>query len=1514
MAAAQPASSSCANRDNTFGPHAGRDCRGGFDFTLLFEDSILVILPICLVLPLVPARIWFLLKRAKKVVSQHGSHLDLAASAWIALGVLQLAALVLVAVSSANSANRLSAAGSRSSLRTISLAAAALTPLCTLGLCVLSYAEHWRSVRPSTLLCVFLFATLLFDITRTRSLWLRSLDPLGLNDDIAYVSVASVIVKAAVLVLEALNKTRLLHQKYRAYPPEATSGIFNRSFFWWLNPLFRSGFGRVLGVDDLFTLDKHLQASYLHTRFRAAWSSVAKRSPYSLLVASFGVLKSPILQTIPPRACLTALIFCQPFLINRAIKLSEEAITNETTQIGYGLIGAYLLVYVGIAVCMGQYQHRTYRTITMVRGGLISIIYRKTGSVSLKDVDPAASMTLMSADIERVVQGWQTMHEIWSNSIEVGVAIYLLERQLGVACVVPVAVSILSLLGSIVAMNFIMSRQAMWLEAIERRISATSAMLASIKGVKMCGLKDTLLASLQQLRVDELRISKKFRKLIIWNMTFAYVTQVFAPVLTFAIFSVRARNSGDMTLDTARIFTSLSLFALLSEPLASLVMSLAAFLGAVGSFTRIQTFLQSEEREDIRLLKSPTSSSESESKPSAHAISVHSGAFGWDSTKPPLLKDINLTVPWSKLTMIVGPVGCGKSTLLHALLGEIPTLSGSVRLGSTSVAYCAQNPWHMNGTVREAIIGSAVGRHFDAKWYARVVHSCALRRDFEQLPLGDGSRIGSGGIALSGGQSQRIALARAVYARRKIVILDDVLSGLDTSTENHVFHSLFGEKGIIRELGSTVVVVSSSAKRLPYSDHIISLGADGQINGQGTFHELNNAGGYVSSFSLPPADWKQDIKGGDVAGFDDINSAFDDNVSEHDEELGKATTQHKEHAGGSSDDSVTGSSETAMTRPSSTRGVDGQSGDDKSRRTGDVQIYLYYVRSVGWWATLLFVAAIVGFVFSMSFPTVWVQWWAADNQTRPNDRLGYWLGVYAALGATAIVCLFLSCWQMIITMVPRSGEKFHFALLKTVLSAPMSFFTTTDSGVTLNRFSQDLQLIDMELPIAALNTFATLILCIAQMALIGVGSIYAAISFPVVLLALYLVQKFYLRTSRQLRLMDLETKAPLYSLFEESLSGLTTVRAFGWHDALEDKNHTLLDRSQRPFYLLFAVQRWLTLVLDLIVAAVAVLLMVLVVELRGTVAAGGVGLALLNVIQFSQNIKLLVTFWTTLETHIGSVARVRSFTENAVSEDLPGEDQTPPENWPANGAIEFENLSASYNGDDLVLKSVSLSIRPGEKIGICGRTGSGKTSLIMSLFRIVDPSSGTIRVDGIDIATLPRQEVRQRIVGVPQHAFLLKGSVRLNADPIGAATDEAIVSALQCVQIMDAVNRAGGLDADIDSLNLSSGQRQLFCLARAMLRPSTILVLDEATSSIDSKTEEVMQRLIRKKFSSHTIIAVAHRLETIMDFDKVAVLDAGRLVEFDSPYALLDVPGSAFGRLYSQSMADEDDDAVEVAG
>ncbi|KKK22299.1 hypothetical protein ARAM_005011 [Aspergillus rambellii] len=1303
---------------------------------------------------------------------------------------------------------------------------------------LLSYAEHSFSTTPSFLLSTYLFVTLLFDIAKSRTLWLRQVG--GTDEKIAILTSVVVVTKLLLLLLETVEKRHILRYDYRGYPPEATAGIFNKVFFWWLNPLFQRGYLKSLAIDDLYVLDKQMVSKRLHQILENVWKKEKQKGPNTLLLASLKAFKWELSAVILPRASLS------------------EPVNNHTNNVGYGLIGAYILVYTGMGITLGQHQHLTYRAITMVRGAIVSMVYKKACTLNLKDADPAESVTLMSADIERIVQGWQTMHEIWANVIEISLAIFLLEKQLGIACVVPVGVSIVALAGCLVGMAFVVARQALWLQAIERRISATTSMLASMKGIKMLGLQSCLMACVHGFRIDELQISRKFRKILVWNMVFAWLTRIFAPIFALGAFVAISHNNGhDSALNTSKAYTALSLFSLLADPILSLVMALMAFAGSVGSFARIQVFLDKESHLDprnkclpiplspfkeeskiysqIKELDGVVSGSDSHcSKGSASSllhqmVMVQNCSFRWESNKEPSIKKATFTIPSGNLAMFIGPSGCGKSTLLKAVLGEVPCQSGTIQLATESIAFCDETPWHMNGSIQDCIVAMSP---FDSMWYATVVNACALSTDFEQLPRGDQTHIGSKGISLSGGQSNRTS----VYARKELVVFDDVFSSLDAETENHIFQHLL-------------------VKRVPFADHLVVLDKDGHIIEQGSFSALDASGGYVASLGLnsPEPDINihnpPNLSGSSIAQFHSVNESIEEETENY-------------------------------------RGI-------------------------------------------------WVKWWASSNEANPGKHTGYYVGIYAMLGVVGMLSLIAGAWLAFLDPVyppqygsPVTNSQANDNQNGTEVSAPMLFFSTTDSGSILNRFSQDLQLIDMELPIAAINTFATLVLCLCQMILMGIASKYAAISFPLVILVVYTVQKIYLRTSRQLRFLDLEAKAPLFSHFTDSLSGLVTLRAFGWQHRLQEKHYQLLDRSQRPFYLLYAVQRWLTLTLDLVVAGIAVLLIILVVTLRGKISAGYVGVALLNVIMFSQSIKLLVTFWTNLETHIGSIQRVKSFTETVSSEDLPGENDQVPPDWPAKGHIEFKSVSAEYKESEPVLKNITLSIQEGEKMGICGRTGrqaspllhdpprnlnlthdkcSGKTSLIMSLFRMIELRTGTITIDGIDLTTLPRQEIRSRLNGVSQSPLLIKGSVRQNLDPTGQNSDLAILNALKAVHLHAKVqHELGGLDIDVDDLHLSHGQKQLFCLARATLRPGNILVLDEATSNVDSKTDEIMQRIIREKFSSHTILTVTHKLDSILDYDKVIVLEAGRVLESGDPYELLMDATSHFTKLYNASHVNED--------
>ena len=410
--------------------------------------------------------------------------------------------------------------------------------------------------------------------------------------------------------------------------------------------------------------------------------------------------------------------------------------------------------------------------------------------------------------------------------------------------------------------------------------------------------------------------------------------------------------------------------------------------------------------------------------------------------------------------------------------------------------------------------------------------------------------------------------------------------------------------------------------------------------------------------------------------------------------------------------------------------------------------------------------------------------------------------------------------------------------------------------------------------------------------MIAVGAKYFATIIPFCFLATYGLQKFYLRTSRQLRLLDLEAKSPLYTHFTETLEGLPTIRAFGWQAAFERENTRLLDLSQRPYYLLYCIQRWLNLVLDLMVAALAVILIAFAVQLSDTTSGAAIGVALVNILGFSQSLSTLIDRYTTLETSLGAIARIKNFEETTVQEHLPQERDSTPDHWPSHGLVEFRDITASYTPDaEPVLRNLTLTIRPGQKVGICGRTGSGKSSLLAALFRLLELRSGQIHVDSIDISTLPRQIIRSSLIAVPQDPFLLAGSIRFNISPTEALPDEIIIAALNKVGLWDLVKARGGLDVNISQAPFSHGQQQLFCLARAMLRKSTVLVLDEATSSVDAQTDEKMQKIIREEFKHHTILTVAHRLNTIMDSDQVAVLEQGRLVELGEPRELLEKGG-----------------------
>ncbi|KAH8896000.1 putative ABC transporter [Thozetella sp. PMI_491] len=1397
--------------DSAFGPLIGENCRA-LDFTLYFEETILRTGISTLFLVLAIPRLIFLSWRSRCVERNRLFVAKILTEAMIVASIIYLIA--------------------------------------GLVLCFLSPLEHLRTVRPSSLIAVYLLFSILFETAYVRTLWLT-------ESNLAPAATVSLSLKTVLLVIEGRGKKGSLLCQHKEYSKDKLSGFFSRSLFLWLLELLRLGFGEVLSVEDLYPLEDAMRSATLEREFLEPWTKASNKGKSgSLFLALAKALKWHILYPVFPLLCHIGFTFAQPLMLTRVLKYLADTTLVDTND-GYGLIGAYAVVYIGIGVSTGWYQYLLHRFTTMTRGTLIALVYRKTLKISIATVDDSDALTLMSTDVERIVQGLFGLYECWSTAIQVAIAAWLLQREIGISFFFPI---VLCFACAFIALSLTViggKKQIPWLDAIKDRLALTSTMIKGMKGVKMLGLSESLLGMITKSRSVEINAAFQYRLFMCAVIVTAFIPQAFAPVVSFG--AALTGMNGESSLASGKIFTSLLLLRLLTQPLTELFQSVPLLIAAVGCLRRIEAFACSEEHVDLRELSVRPNSTDSSvvNRPlssgipdlETRAFRLDGASFGWTTRDDPtpIVKNAYLDIHFSQLTIIIGPAGSGKSTLLKGLLGETPMFMGKVETYERQIAFCDQTPWLTNGTVQENILGMSAWNH---PWYKTVIHACALDEDLASFPGGDQARLGSNGINLSGGQKQRVALARAVYSRCRVVILDDVLSGLDRITDTLLFQRLLSYDGLLRREGICIVLATHSIHHLPNANWIVSLGEDGEISEQGTFADLRSRDGYVSKLDLAYKAPNPFLSG--AAGGNEKASTLDYSLG-------------------------------------ADCGTDQLNPAPRSRQMGDLSVYKYYFRASGLGNIVFYGGLQLLWAFFASFPTIWLEWWSTDMTAEmPTHSNSYYFGFYTAFQAGFIIVLGMICIQVLLRMQVVSGTKLHTVLATSVISAQMSFFSMTDSGVILNIFSQDLQVLDYELPFALQNTVSCALTTIAQAILLLPASYWLALSFPFLILAFYFIQRFYLRTSRQLRFLDLEAKSPLYTSFLESLSGLATIRALGWEQGCTEANWRKLDFSQRPFYLLSCLQRWLALVLDLLVAALAVILVCLATQLRDAGGPGFTGVALFNLASLAQTMTLTVTTWTVTEVAMGAVARIKNFQDDTPDETLPGEIDQPPPEWPMHGSVEFRNISAQYkDGGEKAVDGLSIKIQPGEKIAVCGRTGSGKSTLISILFRMLDPMEGSIHIDGVDLVSIPRNIVRARLNAVPQESFLVAGSIRENLDMNGVATDEEIMEALRSVKLAQITENMGGVDANLESDLLSHGQKQMFCLARAILHRSSIVVLDEATSNMDVETDGLMQSLIRTAFRGRTVIAIVHRLETVLEFDKIAVLDHGRLVEFESPSELL---------------------------
>ena len=1581
--------------DDSFGP-AVRGCRGDFDFTVRFEQLVLAIIPPAVFVALVVPRVVSLL--GKPLLVKGTALLASKVVAIVSLAALQIGMLALS-----------THPGRFKTLLTASSSLALASSACML---LVSWLEHIRSPRPSILLAGYLFLSILFDVAMLRTFWLaRSPSSAGstASTEATFCRLfsAALATKTAILGLESVHKTRYIRPSAAwwqsvAHSPEETSGLFGIGAYAWLSTLFFRGYRNVMILDDLFALDTAMSSKKLERKLAAATASTPGRTydfgrkKNGLLKALVRALAVDLLLPVAPRLALAGFLFGQPFLINATLAYLDDPTAPKNHS--YGLIGATFLIYIGISVSTAVHYYYQERAMFMVRGALAAAVYRKTTELPLTDAPTdandghkdkskqstaSASLTLMSTDVERIRTGFLNIHEYWANIMQIGVACWLLMRTLGSAgaFVAPLVVIFLSVgvMSSVAVLTG--KRQRAWMAVIQKRVAMTSNAIAHMKQLKMLGLAMPTETLIQKLRVQELHVGSQFRMVLCIALAVAYTPQMFSPVFAFA-FTLGGSASLEPA-QTAEIFTALSFIVLVAMPFVTVLQGVPNVLAALACLGRVQDFLEKDPRDDFRgeaeAEASLTSSEKGENgrndgndgNDETTAVTIDAAHIGWGADKFHM-SDVQLKIPAGKLTIVVGPIASGKSTLCKALLGEVPFYqaaagrpvlqlkNGLLPSGGQRVGYCDQEPFLFNATVRENIIGIVAPDDvaenaqptppFDDARYREAISAAMLLSDLAQLPEGDRTKVGSNGITLSGGQRQRVSIARALYggtAAEGLYIFDDVLSGLDADTEEQVFDRVFGPLGLLRNRGgATTVLCTHSVRHLPAADHVVALDVQGRIVEQGTFEDLMANRKYIHSLGVTAK----------TASSHGSSSGHDAEITEI-AEITESSSDTIEPVVAAPKDIRIFQAEDDPENPTTAE----ERKQQANRALGDMTVYRHYFSRIGVLPLVGFNFLGLGFGFLYNWGTVWIKFWVADagsgDPSTQQHSTAYYLGMYGLFQVLGLVCLFFVALIVFRTMILLSGATLHHEALQTVVRAPLRFFTTTDNGVITNLFSQDITLIDGDLPHSFANFGVGCFLVLCMAAVIATSSPYLVIVYPFILAVFWALQRFYLRTSRQLRLLDLEAKSPLYTHFIDTMKGLATFRAYGWATStagaaeraagtsekwkasgiiVKDSvavavNDQLLDRSQRPAYLLAMIQRWLAFSLNVLVAVMATVVVTLATLVRfgGGSHTAFTGASLVLLMSFGEEIGYIMSSYTQLETSIGAVSRLKTFSETVKGE---GHDDGAvvrdlPPHWPT-GHVKLENVSASYFGEDeahgahkkggKVLDGVSLDIRAGDKVAICGRTGSGKSSTILLLLRLLNPLEGSsIVIDGIPLASVDRIALRERIIAVPQDAvFLPDGTTfRQNLDPFGGfATTFTPAHAAMCQAVLETVDlwtfvqERGGLDAGMVADTLSQGQRQLFSLGRAIFRrrssalaasDSGILLVDELSSSVDLTTDRAMQALIQSEFAAYTIIMVSHRLDMVLaTCNRVVVLDQGRVVETGEPSELVNAPGTRFRELW----------------
>ncbi|KAF8211647.1 ATP-binding cassette transporter [Mycena galopus ATCC 62051] len=1099
----------------------------------------------------------------------------------------------------------------------------------------------------------------------------------------------------------------------------------------------------------------------------------------------------------------------------------------------------------------------------------------------------AQIMTLMTADATRVGDLTWYLFDIIDTPIEIAIGTYFLYHLLGVSSLVGLAVACLFSPFNHFATKVVFGTQAKLMKARDERIGLMNEMLGAIRMIKFMAWERKFEARVTGVRDKELKYQKLTYTITVLLNTIWNGSPIIVTLVSFWHFAVVRQQQ----LTPSIAFTSIILFNELKFALSALPNSVIKILQVVLSLRRIQKYLELPEVGPVPPLEQQQS----------QVIAFESCSVTWPqntSMNTPhkfILANLNFTFPIGELSLVCGKLGSGKSLLLLALLGEAEVVAGQMAcprsppafLASCSdkispedwlvqgmCAYVPQVSWLRNASIKQNILFHLP---YDQERYEQTLEACALLDDLTILEDGDETEIGELGVTLSGGQKVRVSLARAIYSRASILLLDDVLSAVDAHTAHHLYHACL--KGELVK-GRTVILVSHHLQLSSSGASFIVALDNGRVQYQGDKEQFDNSDAIKTLMQ----------SGTSV----EVNQK--DNVLQDQNET---TPTHK---------SLDGIPVLATAVTAKEKTVPRKLISQEARKTGSLarQVWGIYIRACGdsWYWGSFFTIFVVA-ALSAVLENGWLSYWS-DGQG-PQDPT-YYISIFTLLSIAGLV-LTTSRWLVLYSGSIHASSTLYKQLLGAVLRADIRFHDTSSRGRVLNRFGKDFEGIDNDLSehlgYCIVHGMGAVV-SIATMAFVG-GLPFTIPIFVIGVLFYNAVLRTFVQISRDIQRLESVTKSPIYSAYSENIAGVAVIRAFGASSKILRDVFRRLDANSTAFYWTWGLNRWLSIRFEFLAGTVMCTIAIVCILNKDIPAAlAGLALTFSNTVAF--NLLYLIRRWVQMQQSMVCVERVNEYCE--IKQEPPEfMDPRPPASWPEAGAIQCQDLVIRYAPElPAVLHKLTFDINPGEKIGVLGRTGSGKSTLALSFLRFVTPSGGRIIIDGLDISQVGLADLRSKITIIPQDPTILSGSLRSTLDVFGEYSDAEIFEALRRVHLIPSSDPLSvALDTpnpnifrDLDSLvseggdNLSAGEKQLLCMGRALLRRSRILLMDEATASVDYATDELIGKTISEEFVQSTLITIAHRIRSVITYDKIMVLDQGKIAEFDRPATLLADTSSRF--------------------